>query len=58
LEAVYPILWLDGIVVKVRQGKQIIRKSVHVVLGVNPHGEKEVLGLWMTENEGAKYRRS
>ena len=86
LEAVYPIIWLDGIVVKVRQGKQVIRKAVHVVLGVivlflnnltlstfrhpilqarksknnyekhyNLRGEKEVLGLWITENEGAKY---
>jgi len=55
LESVYPIIWLDGIVVKVHQGKQVIRKAVHVVLGVNLHGEKEVLGLWITENEGAKY---
>ena len=55
LEAVYPIIWLDGIVVKARQGKQVIRKAVHVVLGVNLRGEKEVLGLWITENEGAKY---
>jgi transposase-like protein len=55
LEAVYPIIWLDGIVVKVHQGKQVIRKAIHVVLGVNLRGEKEVLGLWITENEGAKY---
>jgi len=55
LESVYPILWLDGIVVKVHHGKQVIRKAVHVVLGVNLRGEKEVLGLWITENEGAKY---
>jgi transposase-like protein len=55
LEAVYPIIWLDGIVVKVHQGKHVIRKAVHVVLGVNLRGEKEVPGLWITENEGAKY---
>jgi transposase-like protein len=55
LEAVYPIVWLNGIMVKVHQGKQVIKKAVHVVLGVNLHGEKEVLGLWITENEGAKY---
>ena len=55
LDPVYPLLWLDGIVVKVHQGKQVINKAVHVVLGVNPHGQKEVLGLWITENEGAKY---
>jgi transposase-like protein len=55
LESVYPIIWLDGIVVKVHQGKQVIRKAVHVVLGVNLRVQKEVLGLWITENEGAKY---
>jgi transposase-like protein len=55
LETVYPIVWLDGIVVKVHQGKQVIKKAVHIVLGVNLRGEKEVLGLWITENEGAKF---
>lgn len=55
LEAVYPIVWLDGIVVKVHHGKQVINKSVHVVLGVNLKGEKEVLGLWLAEAEGAKF---
>lgn len=55
LDAVYPIVWLDGIVIKVHQGKQVINKSVHVVLGVNLCGEKEVLGLWIAENEGAKF---
>lgn len=55
LEAIYPIVWLDGIVVKVQQNKQVINKSMHVVLGVNLRGEKEVLGLWLAENEGAKF---
>lgn len=55
LEAIYPIVWLDGIVVKVQQNKQVINKSAHVVLGVNLQGEKEVLGLWLAENEGAKF---
>ena len=55
LEAIYPIVWLDGLVVKVRQNKQVINKSVHVVLGVNLQGQKEVLGLWLAENEGAKF---
>ena len=55
LDAIYPIVWLDGIVVKVRQNKQVINKSAHVVLGVNLRGEKEVLGLWLAENEGAKF---
>lgn len=55
LDAIYPIVWLDGIVMKVHQGKQVINKSVHVVLGVNLRGEKEVLGLWVAETEGAKF---
>lgn len=55
LEAIYPIVWLDGIVVKVQHNKQVINKSAHVVLGVNLRGEKEVLGLWLAENEGAKF---
>ena len=52
LEAVYPIVWLDGLV---HQGKQVVNQSAHVVLGVNLKGEKEVLGLWMAEAEGAKF---
>jgi putative transposase len=55
LESIYPIVWLDGIVVKVQQNKQVVNKSAHVVLGVNLRGEKEVLGLWLAENEGAKF---
>ncbi|OWB20550.1 IS256 family transposase, partial [Xanthomonas oryzae pv. oryzicola] len=53
--AIYPIVWLDGIVVKVQHNKQVINKAAHVVLGVNLRGEKEVLGLWLAEHEGAKY---
>lgn len=55
LEAIYPIVWLDGLVIKVHHGKQVVNKSIHVVLGVNLKGEKEVLGLWLAENEGAKF---
>ncbi len=55
LEAIYPIVWLDGIVVKVQHNKQVINKAAHVVLAVNLRGEKEVLGLWLAEHEGAKY---
>jgi len=55
LDAIYPIVWLDGIVVKVHHGKQVTNKSAHVVLGVNLKGDKEVLGLWLAENEGAKF---
>ena len=55
LEAIYPVLWLDGLVLKVRQGKQVMNKSAHIVLGLNLRGEKEVLGLWLAETEGAKF---
>lgn len=55
LEAIYPIVWLDGLVIKVHHGKQVVNKSIHVVLGVNLKGEKEVLGLWLADNEGAKF---
>ncbi len=54
LDAVYPILYLDCIVVKIRHGKRVINKAAYVALGVNVHGHKELLGLWMSENEGAK----
>ncbi|WP_415209089.1 IS256 family transposase [Rudaea sp.] len=55
LEAIYPVLWLDGLVLKVRAGKQVVNKSAHIVLGLNLRGEKEVLGVWLAENEGAKF---
>jgi transposase-like protein len=55
LDSVYPILYLDCIVVKIRQDKRVINKAVYVALGVNIHGHKELLGLWMSENEGAKF---
>lgn len=55
LDAIYPVLWLDGLVLKVRHGKQVVNKSAHIVLGLNLRGEKEVLGLWLAESEGAKF---
>jgi putative transposase len=55
LDTVYPILYLDCIVVKIRQDKRVINKAVYVALGVNVYGHKELLGLWMSENEGAKF---
>jgi putative transposase len=55
LDAVYPILYLDCIVVKIRQDKQVINKAIYLALGVNMEGRKELLGLWLSENEGAKF---
>lgn len=54
LDAVYPIIYLDCIVLKVREDKRVIGKSIYLALGVNLEGQKELLGLWISENEGAK----
>ena len=55
LDRVYPIVYLDCIVLKVRQNKRVINKSMYVALGVNMEGQKELLGLWLAETEGAKF---
>ena len=55
LESLYPILYLDGIVVKVHQDKRVIKKTVYVALGVTTEGHKELLGLWIAETEGSKF---
>lgn len=55
LDEVYPILYLDCIVLKIRQNKQVINKSIYLALGVNMEGHKELLGMWLSENEGAKF---
>ncbi len=55
LDDVYPIVYLDAIVVKVSENKKVINKSVNIALGVNKEGMKEVLGLWICNNEGAKF---
>ena len=55
LDAVYPIVYLDCLVVKIRQDKQVINKAVYLRLGVNVEGHKELLGMWISENEGAKF---
>jgi len=55
LDAVYPLVYLDCIVVKIRQDKTVINKAVYLALGVNMEGEKELLGMWLSENEGAKF---
>ncbi len=55
LDAVYPIIYLDCLVVKVRQDKKVINKVIYLALGVNMEGHKELLGMWVSENEGAKF---
>lgn len=55
LDSVYPIVYLDCIVLKIRQDKRVINKAVYLALGVNLEGRKELLGMWISENEGAKF---
>lgn len=55
LGSVYPIVYLDCIVVKVRQDKRIINKAIYLALGVDLEGQKELLGMWISQNEGAKF---
>lgn len=55
LDEIYPILYLDCIVIKCHQDKRVINKAVYVALGVNCEGKKELMGLWISENEGSKF---
>ena len=55
LDAVYPILYLDCIVLKIRHEKRVINKAVYLALGINIEGHKELLGIWIAETEGAKF---
>ncbi len=55
LDEVYPIIFFDTLVVKVRHEGRVINKAVHLALGVNLEGKKELLGIWMTQNESAKF---
>jgi putative transposase len=55
LESVYPILYLDCIVIKCHQDKRVINKSIYLALAINCQGQKELLGLWIAETEGAKF---
>jgi putative transposase len=55
IDEVYPIVYLDCIVLKIRQDKRVIKKAIYLALGVNLEGHKELLGMWISENEGAKF---
>jgi putative transposase len=55
LEPLYPILYMDALMVKVRENGHVGNKAIHTAIGVNLEGTKEVLGLWVTDNEGAKF---
>ena len=55
LDAIYPTVYLDSIVVKIRQDKRVINKDIYLASGVNMEGHKELLGMWLSENEAAKF---
>jgi len=55
LEPVYPIVYMDCIRLKIRQDNKVINKAVYLALGVDITGHKELLGMWFSENEGAKF---
>ena len=55
IDAVYPILYLDALYVKIRDTGHIQNRAIYVAIGVNMQGRKEVLGLWMGQAEGAKF---
>lgn len=55
LERVYPIVYFDALVIKVRQDGRVINKAIHLALAVNLAGTKELLGMWMTQNESSKF---
>ncbi len=55
LDSVYPIVYLDCIFLKIRQDKRVINKAIYLALCVNLEGHKELLGMWISENEGAKF---
>jgi putative transposase len=55
LEAIYPLVFFDALRVKVRDEGLVRNKAVHIALGVRADGAKEVLGLWLEQNEGAKF---
>lgn len=55
LSAVYPILYFDALFVKSREEGPVVNKAIYLALGINLEGEKELLGLWIAQAEGAKF---
>jgi len=55
LEPIYLIVWMDGIVFKVRENSKVINKTVYIAVGLKRDGLKEVLGMWLSTNESAAY---
>ena len=55
LEPIYLIVWMDGIVFKVRENSKVVNKTVYIAVGLRRDGKKEVLGLWPGKNESAAF---
>lgn len=55
LDSMYPIVFLDGIMFKVRKDSKVVNKCVYSVLGINMEGKKDILGVWISENESASF---
>ena len=55
LEQLYPSIYLDALMVKIRDGAHVVNKAIYLVMGVNLEGIKEVLGMWVAQTEGAKF---
>ncbi len=55
LEATYLIVWMDGIVFKVRENSKVVNKTIYIAVGLRTDGKKEVLGLWLGKNESSAF---
>ncbi len=55
LDNVYLIVWMDGIVFKVRENSKVVNKTIYLAVGLNREGYKEVLGMWLGKNESASF---
>jgi transposase-like protein len=55
LESVYLIVWMDGIVFKVRENSKVVNKTIYLAVGLNRDGKKEVLGMWLGKHESAAF---
>ena len=55
LEPVYFVVWMDGIVIKIRQNGKVQGKTIYLMIGLKQDGLKEALGMWVSENESASF---
>lgn len=55
LQAVYPVLYLDAMILKIRDGKSVVNTACYLAVGVGMDGERETLGMWFQQNEGSKF---